>query len=1395
MSKDSDESEEVLDDGKQITKVWDVDVEKVLAVRKKKISDTPNASNFDTNEELEVLLKYSNSSYRAVTWESEYDVMRDYRGRLLYSRFKTRHIKDDLPFIEEPDFSHLDAFNNDHIQIDRIIARKFENAIILNENKVDKKSKNNVTYSEMLLVKWKGLNYSESTWEFTCDLCCINDEISVEKFRRRMSHVDKQILKKKNVSRDNCIIDVSKSLTMKDIPILNIDLRDYQLAGINWMLYQWSQSRSCLLADEMGLGKTLQTIGFLETLRLSYKVIDAPCLIIVPLSVLVHWQEQFENHTDASVIIFQGPKADRDLIKKYEFTHFSAKQFTPHFHVMITTYDVFISEPSYLSSINWSLLVVDEGHRLKNEDGIFRAHLEKVDVPFRLLLSGTPIQNNLQELFSLLQFMNKKEFNDIDSFINKYSAIESNDTHTTIELQNLLKKYMLRREKKDVEFSIPKKSETVIDVELTVFQKQYYRAILENNRHFLTQSDKYKAYNLNSIVSELRKVCNHPFLLLGGRAAAESKEESLDVIAKKIVKTAEEIKSEVVSLNQPNVEMRGNHSIQNADPINTDPLIYSSGKIVLLHKLLIKVKQEKCRVLIFSQFIETLNIIEEYLVKYKYKFERLDGSVKSSARATAIKNFTNDETIFVFLLTTRAGGVGINLQVANIVIIFDSDWNPQADLQAVSRCHRLGQNKEVKVYRLLTSKTIEQKIFTEATKKLVLSETVMNSSSQFNKLQKDFKSVDNLLRLGSYEILNEEDTNGNLISKKFMDDSIDDILHNNSKEIVYDEENNSKSLFSTVSFIPDSTSIDVDYNDSNFWEKVFPVGTSVPNRIKDMFIGDINISTLKCSADLRDQLLKKITNHCEYVNKQRIAGTTPEDTNDTILLLDTVIASELYPDYSCYLLSLKNSIEKPKRQRNNIILDGDYYTDEDTKILRKKRNKAENPDKLKKIVKRNVISHSNEPVENNDISNENLVFVSLFIKFFQPIYFKYHPDHVSILTSDPTRWRQFLLTTWRCLPLNEQLNWTSRHAILKQTIIVYQQNHDKEFDTNQLIKSIISLASEKAVLWLTTLGFNSATSITVHGVRDNVSGQVIPHEYCHIWDQHFVRTMTELFIIDENGKVNFKYAVKFSDLFEGEISHLDFLQNANIHNKDKLSLSTILDENILTQDPRFNQLTSIYLEFLKSYQTQYDNSVSTLGYILNRNVYNNCVKKIVAYYNSRQDLIGFNYNQYNNEINALKEFISTCEFSPFYVNTPFLIGKVSIGADSPDVFWCNIPVFLTLSTFNMSFFRDIETTGVTIISSMASPHIGLDTPCNTIAIRNDILLSINNTCCVYRCPDDIQELLRQDSLTIIIRRYFPSIERLYFDLFNNDPIYLHKIKVMAELMKKYSAEESKDLLK
>lgn len=168
-----------------------------ISSQKEKISDTPNASNFDTNEELEVLLKYSNSSYRAVTWESEYDVMRDYRGRLLYSRFKTRHIKDDLPFIEEPDFSHLDAFNNDHIQIDRIIARKFENAIILNENKVDKKSKNNVTYSEMLLVKWKGLNYSESTWEFTCDLCCINDEISVEKFRRRMSHVDKQILKKK----------------------------------------------------------------------------------------------------------------------------------------------------------------------------------------------------------------------------------------------------------------------------------------------------------------------------------------------------------------------------------------------------------------------------------------------------------------------------------------------------------------------------------------------------------------------------------------------------------------------------------------------------------------------------------------------------------------------------------------------------------------------------------------------------------------------------------------------------------------------------------------------------------------------------------------------------------------------------------------------------------------------------------------------------------------------------------------------------------------------------------------------------------------------------------------------------------------------------------------------
>lgn len=1394
MLKDVDSTDESFDDGnKQGTKVWDVDVEKILAVRRKKPSDM---SNYDSNnEELEVLLKYLNVSYRAVTWESESDVMNDFRGRLLYSRYKTRHLKEDLSFIEEHDFSHLNAFNNDYLQIDRIIARKFENAIILDENQDNTKSKKNVSYSEMLLVKWKGLNYSESTWEFTCDLEGVNDEAYIEKFRHRMSEVDKKILGKKIMKGNVYNIDISESLTMKDIPISNIDLRDYQIAGINWMLYQWSQCRSCLLADEMGLGKTLQTIGFIEALRLSYEAIDLPCLIIVPLSVLAHWQEQFENHTDASVIIFQGSKADRDLIKKYEFTNYKGKKFMPHFNIMVTTYDAFIAEPTYLSSISWSLLVVDEGHRLKNEDGLFRTHLDKLNVPFRLLLSGTPIQNNLLELFSLLQFMNNKDFDDSEAFMTKYSAIESNDTAITIELQNLLKKYMLRREKKDVEFSIPKKCETVIDVELTVFQKQYYRAILENNRHFLTQSDKYKSYNLNSIISELRKVCNHPYLVVGGRAAAESKEESLEVIAKKFVKTAEVIKSnnisaEIVCSNQPPMEIRNNEcSEQHNDPINTDPLIYSSGKIVLLHKLLYKLKQEKSRVLIFSQFIETLNIIEEYLANYGYKFERLDGSVKNADRAAAIKNFTNDEDIFVFLLTTRAGGVGINLQVANVVIIFDSDWNPQADIQAVSRSHRLGQNKEVKVYRLLTSKTIEQKIFSEATKKLVLSETVMNSSSQYNKLPKDVKSVDNLLRLGSYEILNEEDNTGNLISKKFMNDTIDEILHNNSKEIVYDEQNDSKSLFSTVLFIPDNNSINIDYNDSKFWEKTLPVGTSVPNRIKEMFIGDINLAILKNSAELSGQLFQKITSHCEYINKQRVAGMTPDDTDDTILLLDSVISSDIYVDYNGYLLTLKNSIEKPKRQRNNIILDDfSHITDVDGKNSRNKKNKTENTEKLKKIVKRNITNPPIEAVEFTDISSENLVFVSLFIKFFQPIYFKYHPDHVSILTSDPTRWRQFLLTAWRCLTPNEQLNWRSRHETLRQIILGYQIQHVKEFDTNQLIKSMISLASEKAILWLTTLGFNTSTSITIHGIKDNTSGQSIPHEYSHIWDQYFIKTMTELFIIDDSGKVNFKFAVKFSDLFAGEISHLDFLQNANIPNEDKLNLYAIFDNNVTAHDSGYS-LT--FFESIKSYQTQYDNLVSTLGYHIDKSSYNNCVKKIVTFYTTRKDLIEYDLNKSKNEIEELKKLVTGYEFFPFYVNLPFQIGKVSVGADMLDVYWCNIPLFLTLSTFNMSFFRDVETSGVTIISSMASPHIGLDTPCNTFAVQNDILLSINGKCCIYRVPDDIQELLRQDSLTLIVRRYFPSIERLYGDLFYDDPNFLQKIKVMVDLMKNYNSRSNK----
>jgi len=339
--------------------------------------------------------------------------------------------------------------------------------------------------------------------------------------------------------------------------------------------------------------------------------------------------------------------------------------------------------------------------------------------------------------------------------------------------------------KSDVEKDLPDRQEIVIDVEMTLVQKRLYKAIYEKNTEFLFR--KASVPSLMNVGMQLRKCCNHPYLIKG---------------------VEDEHTPDDVSL---------------SDDAKMALLVSASGKFVLLDKLLPKLRQEGHRVLIFSQMVRMLDIIEDYLNQRRFTYERIDGNIRGSERQQAIDHFTNDPDIFVFMLATRAGGVGINLTAADTVIIFDSDWNPQNDLQAQARCHRIGQTQHVKVYRLITKNTYEQAMFNRASLKLGLDQAVlhpMTTSTKGNAEKLSKKDIENLLKHGAYSIVEDKSDER---SKEFCEKDIDDILASNSRLIQYSSNPTmAGSSFAKASFVIASQNGEepLDIDDPNFWEKV-----------------------------------------------------------------------------------------------------------------------------------------------------------------------------------------------------------------------------------------------------------------------------------------------------------------------------------------------------------------------------------------------------------------------------------------------------------------------------------------------------------------------------------------------------------------------------------------------
>ncbi|RXG47599.1 hypothetical protein VDGE_06547 [Verticillium dahliae] len=493
---------------------------------------------------------------------------------------------------------------------------------------------------------------------------------------------------------------VKEDVTEQASILVGGKLKEYQLKGLQWMLSLYNNNLNGILADEMGLGKTIQTIS-LVTYLIERKLQDGPYLVIVPLSTLTNWTLEFEKWAPSvTKIVYKGPpnarKQQQDKIRQGRF------------QVLLTTYEYIIKDRPILSKIKWFHMIIDEGHRMKNQNSKLTATIQQYyHTRFRLILTGTPLQNNLTELWAMLNFVLPNIFKSVKTFDewfntpfantggqDKMDLTEEEQILVIRRLHKVLRPFLLRRLKKDVEKDLPDKTEKVIKCKFSALQTKLYKQMVTHNKIVVSdgQGGKTGARGLSNMIMQLRKLCNHPFVF-----------------------------GEV-------------ENVMNPLNISDDKLWRTAGKFELLDRILPKYKATGHRVLMFFQMTAIMDIMEDYLRYRNFQYMRLDGTTKSDERSDLLKDFNApDSPYFMFLLSTRAGGLGLNLQTADTVIIYDSDWNPHQDLQAQDRAHRIGQKNEVRILRLISSNSVEEKILERARFKLDMDGKVIQAGRFDNK--------------------------------------------------------------------------------------------------------------------------------------------------------------------------------------------------------------------------------------------------------------------------------------------------------------------------------------------------------------------------------------------------------------------------------------------------------------------------------------------------------------------------------------------------------------------------------------------------------------------------------------------------------------------------------------
>ncbi|CAN1325301.1 CHD3-type chromatin-remodeling factor PICKLE [Linum perenne] len=680
------------------------DIEKILDCEMRPTAADDNDASMLGSKQIFVkqyLVKWKRLSYLHCTWVPEKEFVKAFKSNpRLRTKVNNFHRQDTSTNSEDEP-----AIRPEWTTVDRILACRGED---------DEKE---------YLVKYKELPYDECYWEFETDISAFQPEI--EKFN--IIHLKSHRLNKQKSFRD--ALDSKKKLKefqqIEQSPefISGGSLHPYQLEGLNFLRFSFSKQTHVILADEMGLGKTIQSIAFLASL---FEENLYPHLVIAPLSTLRNWEREFATWApQLNVVMYVGSAQGRAVIREYEFYYpknhkklkkkksgqfvSESKQDRIKFDVLLTSYEMVNMDTASLKPIKWECMIVDEGHRLKNKDSKLFLSLKQYSSYHRVLLTGTPLQNNLDELFMLMHFLDAGKFASLEEFQEEFKDI--NQEEQISRLHKMLAPHLLRRVKKDVMTELPPKKELILRVDLSSLQKEYYKAILTRNYQILTRRGG-PQISLINVVMELRKLCCHPYMLEGVEPAIDDPTESFK------------------------------------------QFVDSSGKLQLLDKMMVKLKEQGHRVLIYSQFQHMLDLLEDYCVYKKWQYERIDGKVAGAERQIRIDRFNSkNSSRFCFLLSTRAGGLGINLATADTVIIYDSDWNPHADLQAMARAHRLGQTNKVMIYRLITRGSIEERMMQLTKKKMVLEHLVVGRLKAQNINQEE---LDDIIRYGSKELFADE---------------------------------------------------------------------------------------------------------------------------------------------------------------------------------------------------------------------------------------------------------------------------------------------------------------------------------------------------------------------------------------------------------------------------------------------------------------------------------------------------------------------------------------------------------------------------------------------------------------------------------------------------------------